>query len=187
MRTRIERLTARYSGSSFTLATTAGYAYMTISSARFTEASPWTQLAALYMFIRPLYARVTITSCRATGTADNPIVCFAPTPDGQAVASASMNLNTFETPVGRTVTLPPGRGISYSYKPYIAVAAYNTPSNGYIPMICPRVSTNSLPIVYFGDLLLLTPGVTITTTANYIQLKIDFVFAFDTIDSSLTQ
>jgi len=187
MRTRVERITARYSGSSMTLATTAGYSYFTISSARFSEASPWTQLSALYMFIRPLYARVTITSCRATGTADNPIVCFAPTPDGQAIASASMNLNTFETPVGRTVTLPPGRPVSYAYKPYIAVAAYNTPINGYIPMIAPRCSKDSLPLVYFGDLLLSTPGVTITTTANYIQLKVDFVFAFDTLDSSLTQ
>lgn len=187
MRTRVERLVARYSGGGFTLATTSGYAYFSITSARFSEASPWTQLSALYMFIRPLYARVTITSCRATGTSDNPSVCFAPTPDGQPIGSASMNLNTFETPVGRTLSLPPGRGVSYSYKPYIAVAAYNTPSNGYIPMICPRVSKDSLPVVYFGDILLLTPGVNITTTANYIQMKVEYVFAFDTLDSSLTQ
>lgn len=187
MRVRVERLVARYSGSSFTLATTAGYSYISLTSARFSEASPWTQLAALYMFIRPMYARVTITSCRATGTSDNPIVCFAPTPDGQPIGSASINLNSFETPVGRTVTLPPGRGVSYVYKPYIAVAAYNTPTNGYIPMQAPRMSKDSLPVVYFGDILLSTPGVTITTTANYIQLKVEFVFAFDTLDSSLTQ
>lgn len=184
---RIERIQARYSGANFTLATGAGYSYMSFTSARFSEASPWTQLAALYAFVRPICLKLTVTSARSTGTADNPVVCFAATPDGQPVGSASLSLNTFETPNGVTKTLGPGIPVSGVFDAYIAVAAYSTPSNGYIPMRCPRISLNSLPVVYYGDILLLTPGVTITTTANYVQIKAEYIMEFDTLDSSNTQ
>lgn len=184
---RIERTTARYSGASFTLATGAGYSYFPITSARFSESSPYTQLAALYMFIRPLGVKVSITAARSTGTGDNPVVGFVPTPDGQAVGSASMNLSTFEAATGRTMTLPPGVPVTYYFDGYVAVAAYNTPTNGYIPIKAPRMNLNSLPIVYYGDVLLLTPGVTITSTANYVQVKLEWIFEFDTLDSTNIQ
>jgi hypothetical protein len=54
-------------------------------------------------------------------------------------------------------------------------------------MRAPRCSINSLPRIYFGDLLLLTPGVTITSTANYVQVKAEYVMEFDTIDNSNIQ
>ncbi len=184
---RVERAVLRLSGASFTLATASGYAYFTIDSTVFSGASPWTALSNLYMFVRPLYARITVTSCRATGTSDNPIVGFAATPDGVPVGTVSMSLNTFEAPNCISRALGPGKEESYSFKPYVAIAAYNTPANGYIPMVCPRVSINSLPRIYFGDILLLTPGVNITTTANYVSVKVEFVFEFDTIDNANIQ
>lgn len=184
---RIERTVARYSGANFTLATSSGYSYFPITSARFSESSPWTQLSALYMFIRPVGVKVSVTSSRSTGTGDNPVIAFVPTPDGQPVGSAALNLNYFEAATGKTMTLPPGVPVSYFYDAYVAVAAYNTPTNGYIPMKAPRVNVNSLPLVYFGDILLLTPGVNIVTTANYIQVKLEWVFEFDTLDSQNTQ
>lgn len=184
---RIERLVARYSGANFTIATTTSYAYFAIDSSRITDASPWTQLSALYQFVRPIALKATITAVRSTGTSDNPFVSFVPTPDGQVIGSAAMNLNTFESPTSLSKSLGPGQEVTYVYQPYIAVAAYNTPSNGYIPMKCPRVSINSLPRVYFGEILLSTPGVNVSTTANYIQLKLEYVMEFDTIDVGLVQ
>ncbi len=184
---RVERAVLRISGSSVTNATSAGYSYYSITSSVFSSASPWTALSALYMFVKPLYCKVTVTACRATSTSDNPIVGFAATPDGQAVGSASMSLSTFEAPNCISKSLGPGQEVSYAFKPYVAVAAYNTPANGYLPMLAPRCSLNSMPIIYFGDILFLTPGVTLTTTANYIQVRVEFVFEFDTIDNANTQ
>jgi len=184
---RRERLIARYSGASFNLGTTSGYAWISIDSTLFSAASPWTALSNLYMFVRPIGVKVTITSSRSTGTSDNPVVGFVATPDGTHVGTTAMNISTFEAPNVVTKTLPPGVEVSYFYDAYIAVAAYNTPTNGYVPFKAPRCSVNSLPRVYFGDLLLLTPGVNITTTANYIQVKVEFVMEFDTIDNANIQ
>jgi len=181
---RVERTTLRFSGSSVTNATSAGYAFYRIDSNTWTSSSPWAQLAALYMFVRPLYARLTVTAARSTGTSDNPIVAFVPTPDGSVVGSAGLNLNTFEAPTGRTVTLGPGQEVSYTYEPYIAQSAYaSAVSSGYFPLRCPRLSLNSLPLVYYGDLLIATPGINLNTTANYVQFKLEFVFEFDTLDA----
>lgn len=184
---RQERAVFRFSGASVTNATTAGYSFFTIDSATFANASPWTALSNLYMFVRPLYAKITVTACRATSSSDNPIIGFAATPDGVPVGTTAMNVSTFEAPNCISKSLGPGQEVSYSFKPYVAIAAYQTPVNGYIPMVCPRVSTNSLPRIYFGDILLLTPGVTLTTSANYIQGRVEFVFEFDTIDNANVQ
>jgi len=184
---RRERLIARYSGSSFNLATGAGYSWLTIDSTQFSIASPWTALSDLYMFVRPLGCRVTITASRSTGSSDNPVVGFVATPDGAAVGTTAMNISTFEAPNVMTKTLPPGVEVSYYMEAYVAIAAYNTPTNGYVPMKAPRVSINSIPRIYFGDILLLTPGVTITSTASYIQVKVEYVMEFDTIDNANRQ
>lgn len=181
---RQERLVARYSGASFTLATSAGYAWLTIDSTQFAVASPWTALSNLYMFVRPIGCKVTLTASRSTGSGDNPVVGFVATPDGAAVGTTAMNISTFEAPNVMTRTLPPGVETSYSFDAYVAIAAYNTPTNGYVPMRAPRVSINSIPRIYFGDVLLLTPGVTITSTANYVQVKIEYVMEFDTLDNT---
>jgi hypothetical protein len=98
-----------------------------------------------------------------------------------------MNLSTFEAPNVMTRTLPPGVEVSYYFDAYVALSAYNTPTNGYVPMKAPRVALNSMPRIYFGDILLLTPGVTITSTANYITLKVEYVMEFDTIDNANVQ
>lgn len=181
---RVERTMLRFSGSGVTNATTSGYSYYRIDSNVWTSSSPWSQLSALYMFVRPLYVRATLTAARSTGTADNPVVAFVPTPDGSAVGSAAMNLNTFEAPAGRTHTLGPGQEVSYTYEPYIAQTAYaSAVASGYFPLRCPRLSLNSLPLVYYGDILVLTPGVNLVTSANYIQFKLEFVFEFDTLDT----
>ncbi len=184
---RVERAVLRLSGSSVTNATSSGYSWYTIDSTVFSSASPWTALSNLYMFVRPLYCKVTVTACRATSSSDNPIVGFAATPDGNPVGNAGMNISTLEAPNCVSRSLGPGQEVSYHFKPYVAVAAYNTPTNGYLPMVCPRLSINSLPKIYFGDILLLTPGVVLTTTANYIQMRVEFVFEFDTIDNTNTQ
>ncbi len=184
---RIERAVLRLSGASFTNATAAGYSYFTIDSTSFSGASPWTALSALYNFVRPMYCRVTVAACRATSTSDNPVVAFVPTPDGTPVGGAAMSISTFESPTSVSRVLGPGEEVSYTFRPYVAVAAYNAPSNGYLPMMCPRLSLNSLPRVYYGDILILTPGVNLVTTANYINVKIEHVFEFDTIDPNNIQ
>lgn len=184
---RRERLTARYSGASVTLATGAGYSWFTIDSTRFVDASPYTALANLYMFMRPIGVKVTVTAARSTGTSDNPFIGIVATPDGIAVGSTSMNISTFEAPNVWTRTCPPGVEISYYLDAYVALAAYNTPSNGYVPLKSPRVSINTAPRIYFGDLLIATPGVTLTTTANYLQIKLEYVVEFDTIDNANVQ
>lgn len=184
---RIERVVQRISGSSFTNATTAGYSYFVVDSTQWANASPWTALSGLYMYCRPLYARITVTACRATGTSDNPVVAFVATPDGNQVASAAMSLNTFEAPTSVSKTLGPGQEVSYTFKPYVLLSAYAPVANGYVSMLCPRTNINSLPRIYYGDILISTPGVNIVTTANYLQTKIEYVMEFDTIDSSLIQ
>ncbi len=184
---RVERAVLRLSGASVTNATGAGYSWFTIDSTTFSAASPWTALSNLYMFVRPLYCKVTVTACRATSSTDNPVVGFAATPDGNAVGNTAMNISTFESPNCVSKALGPGQEVSYYFKPYVAVAAYNTPANGYMPMVCPRLSINSLPRIYYGDILLLTPGVVLTTTANYISIRIEHVFEFDTIDNANIQ
>lgn len=127
------------------------------------------------------------TSARATSSTDMPTVGFAATPDGNAVGTTSMSISTFEAPNCISRTLGPGQEVAYSFRPYIAVAAYNTPTNGYVPMQCPRVSLNSMPLIYFGDILFSTPGVTLTSTANYVSIKLEFVFEFDTLDNANIQ
>lgn len=185
---RVERTTLRFSGASVTNATTSGYSFFRIDSNLWTSSSPWAQLSALYMFVRPLYARITVTASRSTGSTDNPVVAFVPTPDGSVVGSTSMNISTFESATGRTHTLGPGQEVSYTFEPYIAQSAYaSAVSSGYFPLRAPRLSLNSLPLVYFGDLLLLTPGVNLVTSANYIQMKLEFVFEFDTLDCTNVQ
>ncbi len=187
-RPRIERAIFRFSGASVTNATSAGYSWISITSDLFSNASPWTALSNLYMFVRPLYARVTVTSNRSTGSSDNPVVGFVATPDGAAVGTTAMNISTFEAPNVMTRTLGPGVEVSYSFQPYIAITAYSTAvASGYVPMKCPRVSLNTMPKIYFGDLLLLTPGVVLTSSAHYIQGKIEFVYAFDTLDNANIQ
>jgi len=178
----------RFGGSSVTNATGSGYSFFRIDSNLWSQSSPWTQLAALYMFCRPLYCRATITAARSTGTTDNPVVAFIPTPDGSVAGTTAMNISTFEAATGRTVSLGPGQEVSYTFEPYIAQAAYaSAVTTGYFPQKCPRLSLNSLPLVYFGDLLLLTPGVNLVTSGNYIQMKLEFVFEFDTLDVSNIQ
>lgn len=184
---RVERAVIRLSGASVTNATGAGYSWFTIDSTTFSAASPWTALSNLYMFVRPLYCKVTVTACRATSSSDNPVVGFAATPDGNAVGNTAMNVSTFEAPNCVSKSLGPGQEVSYYFKPYVAVAAYNTPANGYMPMVCPRLSINSLPRIYYGDILFLTPGVVLTSTANYIQMRVEHVFEFDTIDNANVQ
>lgn len=184
---RVERAVLRLSGASVTNATTAGYSWYTIDSTSFSGASPWTALSNLYMFVKPLYCKVTVTACRATSSSDNPVVGFAATPDGVPVGTTSMNVSTFEAPNCISRSLGPGQEVSYTFKPYVAVAAYNTPANGYLPMVAPRCSINSLPRIYYGDLLFLTPGVVLTSTANYIQIRVEHVFEFDTIDNANIQ
>lgn len=184
---RVERTMVRLSGASFNLATSSGYAWITIDSTLFASSSPWTALSNLYMFVRPLYVRVTVTAARSTGTSDNPVVGFVATPDGTQVGTTAMNISTFEAPNCITRTLGPGKEESYSFRPHVAIAAYATPTNGYIPLPCPRVSLNSLPRIYYGDVLMLTPGVNLTTTASYVQVKVEFVFEFDTIDNGNIQ
>jgi len=184
---RVERAVLRLSGASVTNATSSGYSWFTIDSTTFSAASPWTALSGLYMFVRPLYCKVTVTACRATSSSDNPIVGFAATPDGVAVGTTAMSLSTFEAPNCVSRSLGPGTEVSYYFKPYVAVAAYNTPANGYMPMVCPRLSINSLPRIYYGDILLLTPGVVLTSTANYVSIRIEHVFEFDTIDNANIQ
>lgn len=184
---RIERTVLRISGANFTNATGAGYAWYTVNGSVFGGSSPWTALSGLYMFVRPLYARVTVTASRATSSTDMPLVGFAATPDGNAVGTTAMNLSTFEAANCMSRTIGPGQEVAYTFRPYIAVAAYNTPTNGYVPMQCPRVSLNSLPLIYFGDILVLTPGVVLTSSANYLVAKIEFVFEFDTLDNANIQ
>lgn len=184
---RIERCVLRTSGAIVTNATSAGYSWYTVNSNVFGLASPWTALSGLYMFVRPLYVRVTVTASRATSSTDMPLVGFAATPDGNAVGTTSMSISTFEAPNCISRTLGPGQEVAYSFRPYIAVAAYNTPTNGYVPMQCPRVSLNSMPLIYFGDILFSTPGVTLTSTANYVSIKLEFVFEFDTLDNANIQ
>lgn len=185
---RVERTTIRFGGSSVTNATGSGYSFFRIDSNLWSQSSPWTQLAALYMFCRPLYVRATVTAARSTGTTDNPVVAFVPTPDGSVAGTTAMNISSFEAPTGRTFTLGPGQEVSYTYEPYIAQAAYlSAVSTGYFPQKCPRLSINSLPLVYFGDMLFLTPGVNLVTSGSYIQMKLEFVFEFDTLDVSNVQ
>lgn len=184
---RQERLVLRTSGAAFTAATTTGYSWLTVDSTLFNAASPWTSLSNLYMYVRPIACKITVTSARSTSTSDNPVVGFAATPDGNMVGSTAMSISTFEAANCISQSLPPGVGVSYYFDAYIALAAYATPTNGYVPFRAPRVSLNSLPRVYFGDILMSTPGLLLPSNANYIQVKIEFVMEFDTLDNANIQ
>ena len=179
--------TLALSGANTTGATSAGYAWYTISSAAWTSSSPWTQLAALYDFVRPLGAKATVAYCRATGTSDNPRVVFVPTPDGTPVGNAGMNISTLEAATGKGYTLGPGEEVSFWYQPKVAVAVYATPTNGYMSVAPGKLSLDSLPITYYGDILFSTPGVTLTSTANYVSIKIEFVFEFSVLKPTNVQ
>ena len=175
------------SGSGTTAATTAGYGWLTVSSALFSSSSPWTQLISLYNFVRPIGCRATVTYNRSTGSSDNPRVVFVPTPDGTPVGNAGMSLNTLETAIGKSFTCGPGEEYAFWFSPKVAVSCYRAVSNGYMAMAPGRLDTSSIPDVYFGDILFSTPGIVLTSTANYVSIKLEFVFEFSVLTPSNVQ
>ena len=92
-----------------------------------------------------------------------------------------MNISTLESATGKGYTLGPGEEVSFWYTPKVAVAVYATPSNGYMSVSPGKLSLDSLPITYYGDILFFTPGVILTSTANYVSIKIEFVFEFSVL------
>ncbi len=175
------------SGAATTGATTAGYSWLTIDSTLFNSSSPWTQLAALYNFVRPVGAKVTVAYCRATGTSDNPRVGFAQTPDGTPVGNAGMNLSTFESALCKSYTCGPGEEFSAWFPAKVQMAVYAPTTNGYQAINPGRLNLNSLPRVYFGDILFFTPGVVLTSTGNYVSIKIEFIFEFSVLEPTNIQ
>lgn len=167
-----------------TPATTTGYSYLTITSGLWTSSSPWSQLAALYQFVKPRKCRIEVTFNRATGNSDNPRVTFVPTPAGNAVGSLGMNLSTFETALGTSKTGGPGQILSHAYDPYVLLSLYNTVSNGYMSATPGVLSVANLPLVYYGDLLIYTPGILLSSVTNYISIKLIFDFEFSVLTAS---
>lgn len=178
--------TVTFTGGNVTPATTTGYAYLVVSSSLWTSSSPWTQLAALYQFVRPLGASIEVTFNRATGTTDNPRVAFVPTPAGTPVGNLGMNLSTFESALGKNVSGGPGTICSFRCSPSVLVALYNTVISGYMSMRPGALTISSLPLVYYGDLLLYTPGILLSSVTNYVTIKIKFDFEFSVL-TSVTQ
>ena len=168
-------------GGNVTPATTTGYSYLTVSSGLWSSSSPWTQLIALYQFVRPLGCRISVTFNRATGNTDNPRVTFVPTPAGNAVGNLGMNLSTFEASLGRSFTGGPGQTVSFNSDPSVLVSVYNTVSNGYMAQEPGTLSVSSLPLVYYGDLLLYTPGILLSSVTQYVQIKIEFSYEFSVL------
>lgn len=171
-------------GTNVTPATTTGYAYLTVTSGLWTSSSPWTALDSLYQFVKPDCARISVTFNRATGSSDNPRVSFVPTPDGNAVGNLGMNLSTLESATGRSFVGGPGQTIAFNCEPAVLLSAYNTVSNGYMSVRPQRLSTANLPLVYYGDLLLYTPGINLSLVPQYIQIKIEFAFQFEVLTTA---
>jgi hypothetical protein len=178
-------LTTLLTGANFTPATTVGYAYRTITSNDFSLASGYAELAALFSLVRPLGCKATVTFNRATGNNDNPRVAFIPSPAGFGAGNLAMNLNTLEAATGRGYTCGPGERVIGYYKPYVSIAAYNTLANGYVTMPAGTLSLASMPIVYFGDVLLSTPSVNVTSVTAYVSLHIEFDFEFSVLRPTL--
>ncbi len=178
----IYSLTVTGSGASVTNATSAGYSWLTIDSTLFSGASNWSQCAALYNFVRPIGVKATVAYCRATASSDNPRIGFAQTPDGTPVGSTAMNISTFESTLCKSYTCGPGEEFSSWMPAKVQIAVYSPVSNGYMSAAPGRLNVNSLPRIYFGDLLFFTPGVNLTTTANYVSWKLEFVFEFSVLD-----
>ncbi len=170
------------SGASVTNATSSGYSWITIDSTLFTGSSPWTQLATLFNFVRPIGVKATVAYCRATSSTDNPRIGFVHTPDGTPVGTTAMNISTFESALCKSYTCGPGEEFSHWYPAKVQMAVYAPSLNGYQAITPGRLNLNSLPRVYFGDLLFFTPGVVLTSTANYVSIKLEFVFEFSVLE-----
>lgn len=179
--------TVLLTGGNVTPATTTGYAWITITSGLWTSSSPWTQLAALYQFVRPLGCRVSVTFNRATGNTDNPRMSFVPTPAGTPVGSLGMSLSTLESPSGRSFVGGPGQTLTGNFDPYISIAAFNTVANGYQVSKPGYLNLNSLPLVYYGDILFFTPSINLSTVTAYVTIKIEFIHEFFLLDPANTQ
>ena len=153
----------------------------------FTAASPWTQLVALYNFVRPIGVKATVAYCRATSSTDNPRVGFALTPDGTPLATTAMNISTFESSLCKSYTCGPGEEFTFWYPAKVQMAVYAPTTNGYQAIAPGRLNVDSLPRVYYGDLMFFTPGVVLTSTANYVSIKLEFVFEFSVLDPKNVQ
>ncbi len=178
----IYTVTVQGSGASVNNATTSGYSWITIDSTLYSGASNWSQLAALYNFVRPIGVKATVAYCRATSSSDNPRVGFAQTPDGTPVGSASMSLNAFESSLCKSYTCGPGEEFSAWLPARVQLAVYAPTLNGYMSVAPGRLNVNSLPRIYYGDMLFLTPGVVLTSSANYVSWKLEFVMEFSVLD-----
>lgn len=179
------RLNVMLTGTNVTPATTAGYAYLPVTSGLFASASGYAQLAALFLKLKPIKVTTRITFNRATGTTDNPRVAFAPTPDGQPVGNLGMNLSTFESPLACQAVGGPGVTIVQSDPAMIALAVYNTVSNGYQMQRPQALSVRTMPLVYYHDVLFYTPGINLTTVANYVQIYLSFDLEFSCLRTDL--
>ncbi len=179
--------TVLLTGGNVTPATTTGYAWITITSSQWSSSSPWTQLAALYQFVRPLGCRISVTFNRATGTTDNPRMSFVPTPAGTPVGNLGMALSTLESPTGRSFVGGPGQTITGNFDPYVSISCYNTVANGYQVSRPGYLSLDNLPLVYYGDLLFFTPGVNVSTVTAYLTIKLEFIHEFFLLDPVNTQ
>lgn len=180
-------LTTNLTGGNMSAATTLGYAYYNITSAAWSTCSAWTQLSALYQYVRPYGCRVSITFNRATGNTDNPRVAFVPTPAGTPVGTTSMSLSTLESPTGRSFVGGPGTTISGNIDPSVLISCYGPITNGYMPMRPSTLSLTNLPTVYYGDILLFTPSVNVTTVTAYVMVKLEFMFEFSVLNPSNIQ
>ncbi len=180
----IYKTTLLLTGGNMTPATTTGYSYTSITSNLWTSTSPWTQLAALYMFCRPIACNIVVTANRATGTTDNPVISIIPTPDGNPVGNLGMNLSTLEASGSIPINMGPGVSVRRALSPYVQQALFNTVISGYQAIKPGRLSLSSLPLVYYGDICLYTPGVNVSTVTNYVQIRVDFVFEFSVLKNS---
>ena len=165
-----------------TNATTSGYAYLTVDSTLYSSASNWSQLSNLYNFVRPIGVKITVTYCRATSSSDNPRVGFAQTPDGNPLGTAAMNLNTFESSLCKSYTAGPGQELVNWMPAKVQMAVYAPTINGYMSASPGKLNVNSLPRIYYGDILFFTPGVNLNATANYVSYKLEFVMEFSVLD-----
>jgi len=178
-------LAVMFTGTNVTPATTTGYAYLAVTSSLWSSASGYPQLAALFLKVKPIKVLSRVTFNRATGTTDNPRVAFAPTPDGQPVGNLGMNLSTFESPLAAQAVGGPGVTIAQSDPAMIAVAVYNTVSNGYQMQRPSALSIRTLPLTYFHDILFYTPGISLASVPNYVQIQLLFTFEFSCLRTDL--
>ena len=135
-------------------------------------------MSGLYEFVRPLGVKVTVTFNRATGNTDNPRCAVGPTPDGNPVGNLGMSLNTLEASGFVSRTCEPGKEYSFWVSPSVLLSLYNAVTNGYQAMKPGKLSLSNLPLVYYGDVLLSTPSINVTTVTQYVSLKVEFYFEF---------